>query len=124
MIKLFTMLQKRKKKWEVTNLRKERHGRFVIGDGTSNGDELAFLNVFFKSDSFFDCCECTWIVTTAAGAGHGGELCYGEEWSVDAVVVTMVMMNGYRCCHKHLSTFLFFSNNAKLFILFYFTFYT
>lgn len=112
---------------KLTNLRKERHGGFIVGDGASNGDEFAFLYVFLESDSLFDCCEFAWIVATAAAAaGHCGyfEFTDGEEWSVDAVVMVVA---GYRCCcHMHLSTFFSFSqiiiliNVFMVYALFYF----
>lgn len=58
------------------NLGKERHGRFLIGNGASNGDELAFLNLFLEGNPFLDCRECPRIVD--AGAGHGGFRGFGD----------------------------------------------
>lgn len=83
------------------NLGKERHGGFFIINGTSNGDELAFLNVFLEGNPLFDCGECTRII--AAAASHSGfvlGLGDGEERSVDTV---LLMITGYRYCHRHLS---------------------
>ena len=36
------------------NLGKERHGRFFVRDGASNGNELALFDLFLESDPFLD----------------------------------------------------------------------
>jgi len=67
--------EKKKKKMKEMNLRKERHGGFFIGDGASNGNELAFLNLFLENDLLLDCGEGP---SRIAGGGHGGFVGLGD----------------------------------------------
>jgi len=59
------------------NLGKERHGRFFVRDGASNGNELALFDLFLESDPFLDGGEGPTRIA-AVGAGHGGFLGLGD----------------------------------------------
>lgn len=56
---------------------KERHGGFFIGDGASNGDELALFYLLLESDPLLEGGEGPTRIA-AAGAGHGGFLSLGD----------------------------------------------
>lgn len=63
---IYSYEQRERADWGI-NLWKKGHGGFVVGNGASNGDEFAFLDVLFEGDGLLDGGE----GAGATGGGHG-----------------------------------------------------